>query len=102
MLDRFYKILSWAGKGAADYEKVSSQTQGKRGGIDVEHGVPDMPRPWRQNSANIVQNRNNSVSSREDENPVRQSSVPTHLQPKDVRQQSNAARKEGKNRRPSF
>lgn len=111
--DRFYRILFWAGKGVADYEKVSSQTQGNRGGTrqstgvpslntDMECGVPEMPRPWRQNPANIVQNRNNSMSSRDDENPVRHSSVPTHLQPKDIRQQSNAARKEGKNRRPSF
>ena len=104
-------MLLWAGKGVGDFEKVSSQTQGKRGstrqstGIpslntDMECGGPDMPRPWRQNSANIVQNR--SISSREDENPVRHSSVPINMQPKDIRQQSNAARKEGKNRRPSF
>jgi len=102
-----------AGKEAADFERVSSQTQSNRGVIrqssgipashvDMEYGVPEVPRDWRQTSGNPVQNRNNSVVPREDENPVRHSSVPTHLQPKDIRQQSNAARNERRNRRPSF
>lgn len=93
--------------GAADFERVSSQTPGNRGAArqgpglpvsdDMEYGVPDVSRAWRN-----VQNRTNSVAPREDENPVRHSSVPTHLQPKDIRAQSSAARNDSRNRRPSF
>lgn len=86
----------------ADSEKDSSQTQGRRGGIsslnpDMERGMPDSSRFWWQNSAN-VQNRINSTTPREDENITRQSSVPAHLQPKEIKQQSNAARNDRKNR----